>query len=437
MFMPKKIFFILLCSLLTLEIRNLKFSPVFATDPIIIDQSILGPPPGTGKDYNYHSNDILNTDTVKCSGTFSISNSFDPILSGTDSRGQPIYQTQSINQISGTLNLDENYTNRDPSTAETHLRGYQTKISGDDSTLSQAFLSLSTTNPYGASGMADRSTPYRVLQCQKSQRLIYAVESLNPDANLVYDNEQIGWNCSGQIYSVLEKKGGASCTPIRLADIAAALASDAIFYDTSVNCSSPSLPDPVALPVTIPHPNPLSHDVAQKLFNTAVPVVADGSIASSVTVCDKDASGNPVNCQIKKQSIPRGAVLATNQKTVSQIIPSTQSVPSYNVCNTTSRANSADKPNPLSFFAKVVKLFGEVTDTAKTFTDSTTKTFNVDSRVNIDQDQAFLNNLLPASDQSKYQTTDQTGSSTDGKVIHPGNPVARSVFANDLLPANF
>lgn len=412
-------------------------SPILARDPIIIDESIKGVPPNTGQDYNYHPNDILNTDTVNCTGTFTISNTINPVVSGTDVDGQPVYQTQSVDHISGTLNLDENYTNRNPPAAETHLIGNQKLIYGDDRAINQSFLSLNTNNPNGASGMTNRSTPYRVLRCQKAQRLIYAVESLNPSANLIYDNEHIGWNCSGQIFSVKARTDGSGCTPIRLADIAAALASDPIFYPTSVDCASPSLPDPITLPVTIPHPHPLTHQVALKLFDTAVPVVASNSVATSVEVCDKDAANNPIHCQQKKQSIPVGAVMATNQATVSQIISSNQSIPAHNLCSTTSRPFSADKPNPLSFFAQVIKFFGDVTDQVRTFTDTTTTTFHIDSRVNIDHDQAFLNNLIPAADQNRYQTTDQTGSSTDSKVIHPGNPVARSVFANELLPVGF
>lgn len=411
--------------------------PVLARDPIIIDESIKGVPPGTGQDYNYHPNDILNTDTVDCTGTFTITNTFNPIISGTDVDGHPVYQTQSINQISGNFNLDENYTNRNPPAAEAHLIGNQKPIYGDDQIIHQSFLSLNANSPQGASGITNRSTPYRVLQCQKAQRLIYAIESLDPTVNSVYDNQHLGWNCSGQIYSLNEKKDGSGCTPIRLADIAAALASDPIFYPTTVNCASPTLPAPITLPVTIPHPNPLPHDIALKLFDTAVPVVANNSIATSVEVCGKDAANRPINCEQKKQSIPVGAVMATNQATVSQLISSQQSVPSHNLCNTTSRPYSADKPNPLSFFARIIKFFGEVTDQVRTFTDTTTTTFHIDSRINIDRDQAFLNNLIPASDQSKYQTTDQTGSSTDTKVIHPGNPVARSVFANELLPVGF
>ncbi len=408
-----------------------------ALDPIIITDSIKGSPQGTGQDYNYHSNNILNTTTIDCSGSIPISNTFDPIRIGIDANSEPIFQTQSINQISGTINISENYTNRGVKSAYNHFVGNPLKIYGDDQTLNQTFLSLKINNPYGSSGIANRSTPYRVLQCQKSQRLIYAIESLNPESNSVYDNEHIGWNCSGQIFSVIEKKDGSGCTPIRLADIAAALASDDIFYPTSIDCSSPDLPEPSTLPVTIPNPNPVSHDVAQKLFVTAVTPVSGGSLASNVEVCDKDASGNPINCQQKKQSIPLGSITATNQDTANQLISNSQTITNYDICQTANRSYSADRPNPLSFIAKVIKFFGEVTDTAKTFTDSTTKTIHIDSRVNIDQDQAFLNNLIPASVQSQHQSSDQRGSSTDGKIIQPGNPVARSVFADELLPANF
>lgn len=406
-------------------------SPVLARDPIIIDQSILGPPAGTGQDYNYHSNDILKTNTVECPGTFSISNTFNPIQTNIGSSGPPTWQSYPVNFIQGILNLDEYYTNRGVGSAYTHFVGNPQTVNGD------SFLSLNTANPGGASGMANRSTPYRVLECQKAQRLIYAILSLNPAADLIYDNEHLAWNCSNKVYTVLEKKDGSGCTPIRLADIAVALAKIPMFYHIDVNCNSSALPQPTTLFVSIPHPNPVSATDALELFNQIVTPVAGGSVATNIKVCDKDKDGHPINCQEKQQSIPLGGVSATNQATVSQIIPSGQSVSSYPLCNTLSRVSSADKPNPLSFLAKVIKFFGNVTDTTQTWTDSTEKTIYIDSRVNIDQDQAFLNNLIPAADQAKYQTTDRHGSSTDNKIIHPGNPVARSVFANELLPANF
>jgi len=53
------------------------------------------------------------------------------------------------------------------------------------------------------------------------------------------------------------------------------------------------------------------------------------------------------------------------------------------------------------------------------------------------QDKTFLNNLIPAADQQKFQTADLKGSSSNGKAVDPGNPVARTVFSQELLPANF
>lgn len=414
--------------------RGLNFSPAFALTPVIIDESIQGPPVGTGNDQNYHSNDILNTNTIKCAFSIGISQSFDPIVSGTGPI--PTYTPYDVNKIEGKIDMNDNWTNTDFKDSTLHLINLSRHPLSATS-LGQSFLSLNSDSINGTAGMTTRSTPYQVQQCQKSQRLIYAIQSLNPASNLTYYNEQIGWQCPDLFYSLAEKSNGSGCISIRLADIAASIR-EPVFYPTTVNCNSLPLPDPIALPVTIPHPHLIAPDIALKLFNSINPIDT-GSLATIVEVCDADGSGNPINCKKSERQIPRGNISATNGQVVSQIIPYQQPVSASDLCQTTSQSSSEDRPNPLTFIGAIIKFFGTIVDSAKTYTGTVISNTYLDSRIQapVDQDKAFLNNLIPAADQQKFQTKNQKGSSANNKTLDVGNPVPRSVLGKELLPAGF
>ena len=415
---------------------------VFALDPIIIDSSTHAAPPANGNggaDVNYHPNEILkNQNVTKCPGNLSISNTFNPIQSGTGPDGSPKWNPFDVNQIIGGINFDDLYSNKGLDKAFLHLANHPKTVYGDDTGVHQAFVSFDANQTNGSSNVSERSTPYKVLRCQKGQRLVKAVLSLPDNSNQTSCNEQIAWNCGGKVVAFVAQKDGSGCTPIRLADIANALSSQpSVFYSPDASCYSDPVPSSISLPASVPNPNPVSASVAQKLIDTAVEPIDNCSIARRVEVCDKDAAGNPINCQNKEHQIPLGAIEATNQNTVGMAIPSAQDVKHYDLCNVADASFSPDKPNPLDFIAKVIKFFGTIVDKAQTFTDTTQKNIYIDNRISIDKDQTFLNNLIPASDQKKYQTTDTKGSSTDSKDIDPGNGTARMIFANELLPKNF
>jgi hypothetical protein len=439
--MTKKLFFLIFsCFFLILNFRILTFFPVLALEPAIINDAILGPPPiqGTYKnDINYHSNDILNTTTVTCPGTGQISQTIQPIQTGTtDSNGDPNYVHQTITSIQGTLTFDHFYSNTAVRNSLIYAGNQPKTLIGDPDTIHREFLSFDANR--GASNMVNRSTPYSVLKCQKSQRLIYAILSLNPAANLTYHNEHVAWDCPDRIYSITEKSDGSGCTQIRLSDIAATLASDLIFYPVNIDCAGPSLPDPVTLPYTVPHPHPLPHTTAQQLLNTAVQVIDNGSNARGLSVCDTDASGNPVNCPPPPPpQIPYGNNQATVKQTAGLLVSHTQTITNYDPCLTTSQPTSPDRPNPVSFFAKVIGLATAVYKDAVNIIHPVTKTYSFDQRVvdGANVQYTSQNNLIPYSEQQKYQTNSPNGSSLNpDQSIDPGKPSILKTFANDLQP---
>jgi hypothetical protein len=414
---------------------GLSISPAFAFTPVVIDQSIQGSPQDTGKDQDYHSNNIYQTQTIQCPGTITISQTFDPIVSGTGPT--PTYTPYDVNQISTTTDFTDPWSNTDTDTANLHLSSY-VKHPLDDKSINQAYLSLDANDSDGNIGLANRSTSYAVSQCQKSQRLIYAVESLDPNSNLTYHNEQLGWICSGTFYSLLEKSNGSGCTSIRLSDIAASI-NENVFYPTSVDCHSSPLPNPRSLPVTVPHPHLISAGIAKKLFNN-LSIPDNGSLASLVEVCSVTDGVGTTTCKQSERQIPQGNLSATANNTEKQFISSSQSVSNYDLCQTANRTDSPDQTNPLTFLAFIKKLFGTVNDQSQTYSGDVVKNTYFDSRsqAGTNTDKTFLNNLIPKADQEKYDSNDLKGSSTSKQsATDLGNPVARTVFGQELLPKNF
>jgi hypothetical protein len=438
--MKKLLFFL---SLLLITNYRLPVT-ILAYDPVIIDDAIHLPPPQLNpvdKDDDYHPNDIetlvLGGSAIKCSDTISITNKFEPKQSGINSNSQPTYQPYDVNEIKTMAVFGSDlYSNRGLDLALAHLANRATKVTGDLATLQKGFHSFDLNSPFGTSNVANRGTPYRIITCQKGQRLVKAVQSLSPTFNDAICNEQIAWSCSGDIFSVLEKKDGSGCTPIRLADIANALAAQKVFYDPNVSCYTN--PQPIALPLSVPNPNSVSVSDSQMLLNNAVQVIDTCSNARLVEVYDKDPLGNLINRQIKKVSIPLGSVYATAENTVNQFISHKTKSRDIPLCETAVRESSKNRPNQVGLLVKVIRFFGTIIDQTQIFSDSTVVNFYIDPKEQkINRDETFLNGLITYRDQQKYQTTIQPGSSTNGVMIDPGIPITRAVFTKNLLPFNF
>ncbi len=430
-FMPKRFIFIFSLLFLILNtyylIRNT--SPVFAFNPIIIEKSILGPPPSnsSGEDMNYHSNDVFNSEVVTCSDEIMISQTFEPIQIGT-SNGQPIFQVQEIGQIEGTHSLPSKYSTPEIHDKKGHVTYPSIKCT-DSSCYQLTFLSFDSSKDQGASNMTRRSTPNKILKCRIGQRLVRAVESLQPGFNGITTNEQIAWNCGGR--KALAETDGVGCTPIRLADVAHALASELVFYDPNINCYT--YPDPITLPLTVPDPNPLSFDDALSLLKINVEPTNDGSLTRGIVFTSKN-TGN-VTKKIEHQ-IPLGQTLEEKEE---YVLPYTQIPDNVPVCSVITQGPSIDQPNPVNVLIKIVQYFGKVTDKAKTFVAPVKVETLIPQEVQtgINYDEAFLKDLITERDINAKGLKNQPGSSNQGKGYDPGGTMTRSVFTQNLLPMNF
>ncbi|MEK7527985.1 MAG: hypothetical protein AAB574_03135, partial [Patescibacteria group bacterium] len=80
-----------------------------ALDPIIITGHKHSYPTDSGQDQNYIPSDPNAIDTVSLVREIGISQTFNPIISGTDTDGNPVYQHQTIDRVA--QNLDSSQLN--------------------------------------------------------------------------------------------------------------------------------------------------------------------------------------------------------------------------------------------------------------------------------------------------------------------------------------
>lgn len=431
--MPKRFIFIFSLLFLILNtyylIRNT--SPVFAYNPIIIEKSILGPPPSnsSGEDMNYHANDVFNSEVVTCSDDIMISQTFEPIQIGT-SNGQPIFQTQQVGQIEGKYDLSDTYTSLHPGSLYIH-GGQESLKCVDKDCYPKTLRSFESSKDEGSSNMSRRSTTNRELRCLRGQRLIRAVESLDPSYNGITTNEQIAWNCGGK--TPLFGSDGSGCTPIRLADIAHALASELIFYDPTLDCNTN--PDPITLPLRVPKPNPVSYDDALVLLETNVEAVDTGSMTRGIKMINKNTGEENEKFE---HMVPRGQVFAHNKTQLGKM-SITQVAPPISLCSVVTQGPGLDKPNPINVIVKIIQDFGEVVDKAKTFFAPVKVETLIpkEMETGITTDEAFLKDLITERDINDKGLKNQPGSSNQGKGYDPGGTMTRSVFTQNLLPMKF
>lgn len=401
----------------------------YAYPAIIIEKSIHSPPVGTGADQNFVPNDINNTDTIKCSGTYTVSETFNPKSIGSS---PPSFEPYSVNSISNQANFGiSNYSNTGLVKQQQHLGNRYQNLT-DPLKLNKAFLSLNINQDSG--NTSNRATPYYVLKCLKGQRLIKSVLSLSKSYNGTTCNEQIGWNCQNTFVN-LNDSHDPSCVAVRIADIAAHFAHKPIFYPLDANCYDQNLQPTLLNIVHNLAPPKFSESVYQHLLTYAVEVSDTCSLARNIEICDKDGQGNSINCRLQSSSIPRGSIVDTTKKITAQFIPSSATLIKPDICQTTTGKASFDRPNPVSFLASVQKAFGTITDSPQTFSDTVVKNDYLDSRIDFSNDLTFLTNMIPSSQKSKYNLT--SCSTTDGKSIDPGCKDARVVVGHFLLPKNF
>ena len=448
--------------------------PAQAIDPVIIKKADYGASPlnkPLPRRSDYFSNDIDSVDTVKCSDTYSISQTFEPDITTTTTTdpntGQTI-QTETVNPYDVTkivgafLPVKDRWTNTALDDFRRFISNRPKAISGNLADIRRGRLSLDPNKTVGASNAARRTIPNRFLRCQRGQRMVEAVQLTYGGEEGTNTDEQVAWKCGGDYKTVVDFEKAPGCDPVLISDIAIAMNQNPfldlgstdpsanctigttqtyVFYNPELGCGStdPAL-GPNTLETFASAPSSpridISPEVACGLYRATVEPNDIGSNARKVKTCSLD-NGEKVDCETKKTSIPWGGS-HTYVGLANMVKPKSQAVPEKDICTRVKNSKSRNKPNPLSFVKFVAMLFGTITDTAKTYEHPLTYDFFIDKRIQagISADEVMRKNLIPAKIQKKLLSAPQQYASTDdyGKTFDPGNPWTGMVYTKGLLP---
>lgn len=448
---------------------------IHAIDPVIIKKAKIGAPPLKNPlpdDDNFYSNDIDSIPTIKCSGTYSISQTFEPeeeTTTTTDPDTGEVTESTTfipydVNKIAGAfLPVKEKWSNQGLDGFRTHVASRQKAISGSLSVIKKGFLSLDPQKGIGASNAARRTTPNRLLRCQRGQRLVKSVKLAFGGDEGTFTDEQVAWKCGGEFITVVDNEK-LKCDPVRISDIAIAMNQNPfldlgstdpsgnctvgttdtyIFYEPTADCgsTSPDIYGPLQKFASAPS-SPridITPEQACGLYRATVEATDIGSNTRKVKTWSLE-NDQPVEIENKKTSIPWGNAYAyTNLSYLTK--PKKQAVPMLDLCSIGEDENSRNKPNPISFFKFVAEFFGTVFETAQTYSHPIGYDFFIDQRLQpgISADEVSLQNFITEKDQQKYFNSPRPVSSTDdyGKTFDPGNPYTRSFVAKQFLPKSW
>jgi len=450
-------------------------SSVQAIDPVIIKKAKPGAPPlknALPRDGDFYSNDIDGVPTIKCSGSWSISQTFEPqeeTTKTTDPNTGQVTESTSfvpydVNKIAGAfLPVQEKWTNLGLDGCRKHVASRQKAISGSLAVIKKGFLSLDPNKAIGASNAARRTTPNRFLRCQRGQRLVKSVKLAFGGDEGTFTDEQVAWKCGGEFITVVDNEK-LKCDPVRISDIAIAMnqnpyldlgstdpsgnctigATDTyIFYNPEADCGStaPDIMGPLQNFASAPS-SPriqISPEQACGLYRATVEATDIGSNTRKFKTWSLE-NNQPVEIENKKSSIPWGNAYAyTNLSYL--VKPKQQPVPMLDLCSKGEDTHSPNKPNPLSFFKFAAEFYGKVKETAETFSHPMQYEVFLDQRLQpgISADEVALKNFVTSKDQKKYFSDVRPVSSTDdqGKTFDPGNPYTRSFVSKQFLPKSW
>jgi hypothetical protein len=393
---------------LTFVICFLTFSlPAFALTPIDVGDTRHYYPTDSGQDQNYIPSDPNLIETIPLIKSAQIQQTFNPILSGTDADGNPVYQHQTINNIR--QNIDTRELNTD------FLRqdhDYFARPNFDP------YTPESTT--YFFSNSTRHSLPASVQKCLLSNQIVDISTFILGGNSVCIDRE------------ITTPDG-----PIRVGEIISALinAGDLLYYPDPKcppNQTATQFPATVTDALaTINYTYQLTVDQYRQLYLTGIEPVCANSLAQKIEHCDLNDKGEKLNCNFDIRSQPLGAVPAQdiyqNYRPVSAIGVSRD----YN--QTQNNPPAVDKPNPLSWLARYWKMFWDaVLAAAQTFSGPHIITTYVDSR-QINTLKSFESSgllLLPEKTIKTKNLRTQPSSGTNDITIDPGN--ANSVLTNTL-----
>lgn len=447
-----------------------------AIDPVIIKKANPGAPPlmnALPRDGDFYSNNIDSVPTIKCSGSYSISQTFEPQEETTKTTDpdtgavteETTFIPYDVNKIAGAfLPVQEKWTNLGLDGFRKHVASRQKAISGSLANIKKGFLSLDPDKGIGASNAARRTTPNSLLRCQRGQRLVKAVRLAFGGDEGTFTDEQVAWKVGSDFVTVVDNEN-LKTEPVRISDLAIAMNQNPfldlgsthpsgdltigttetyIFYDPDVRCGDTSpaaLPGPLQKFASAPSSPriPITPEKAGGLYRSTVEATDIGSNTRKVETWSLE-NDQPVDFENKKTSIPWGNAYAyTNLSYLTK--PQQQTVPMLDLCSIDEDAHSRNEPNPIGFFKYAAEFFGTVVDTAETYSHPMQYRFFIDQRLQpgISADEVALKNLITGNDQKKYFSEPRPVSSTDdyGKTFDPGNPYTRSFVSKQLLPKSW
>jgi len=416
----RKIFF----SFLLFTIYYLPASPAgglfttnsLALEPVVITDHKHTYPTDSGQDQNYIPSDPNAVDTVSLIKNISISQSFNPIISGTDTNGDPVYEHQTIDHVQ--QNVESARLN-----TEFYRQNY-------DYFARPAFDPYAAaTTSYYTSNSTRHSLPASVQKCLISNQIVDISTFIAGGNSICIDRE------------ITTPSG-----PIRVGEIISALinAGDLLYYpdpDCPPNQIPKSFPSSVANALnSINFTYHLSPDQYRQIYLTGIEPVCTNSLAQSVEHCDLNDKGQKSNCQTEIRSLPLAAVPA--QDIYKNYRPAQSEIVNRDYSQTEKSPGATDKPNPISWLARFFKLFfdGELTDT-KTFSGPHIITTKVDRR-QINGLQSFEStglNLLPDQTITTKNLRDLPPSGTDDVTTDPGlaNSKLTDALYQNLTPVSW
>lgn len=445
-----------------------QFSTVQAINPIVIKKADFGAPPSNTKltdDSIYFPNDV----SLKCSGTYTISQTFQPKETTTidpdTGEKTTTYEPYTVDKIEGNPPIFSKgfWTNPAALNFFVHI-GNPIKTFFEDRTASKrAFTSYDPGSVYGSYGSATKGMSERVLKCLRGQRLVNAVRLANGEGGTV-SNEQVAWDNGGQYDPVTDSTQNTG-KKVQLDDIALSLAPNPylsltetspdgkcvngtdinyLFFDPAADCFT-------NVPELFPTPGPLSQ-FAPTSSNSFDPIPAGDACALYKTISPygfgpsrrivktcSDDHGVEFDCETKNTNMPRGEGFSTSPYLATLIKQQKVEVIPEDLCKTYEKVTIKDKPNPVSFSIKAaIEAFGEVIDTAKTFIWPLTYTYTLagEQTAGTSTDNTAFSSLI--SEKNKKDTCitepDKPSSSTDDKSFDVGNNCIRQEFTLNILP---
>ncbi|MFZ2152841.1 MAG: hypothetical protein WAV41_02155 [Microgenomates group bacterium] len=444
---------ILLCLIL---VSSFQF-PVFnaplahAINPIIITNADKGAPPATNplsEDSNYYPNDVSQI----CKDTYTISQTFDPQISGTttDANGNTVntYVTQDINRIeSAPPAFNSGYWTNSAAFNQGAFSGSNFKGNASDPlSRNDALLSYNPFSDIGSLGASTRLIPDDIRTCLVGQRLVRAVKlaSGSGDGSPV-SNQQVAWQNGSKIISTVDSTDHSDWQKVQLDDIAITLKGNSkLFFDPSDDCYATD-PTPKSGPLgkftspTSDSYQKISESDANSLYLT-IGTIGNGPSRRDVCVYNDD-HGQPVDPECKTTNMPQGEYLASASPN-SIINYEGQNIPPVPVCQKSGTTLIQDKPNGLLYALKqALDNFGQVVDQTLTFSRSTTYEYHIDPNLqkNMSIDEVANKNLLPdyIITENGLDSSSRAFSSTDGYSIDPGNNATRQILTRQLLPESW